>query len=192
MKKFTLPILCSMLFALTNVAAQATKTLTLDTFTKVNLEGNIEIHLVKRTKPSVKIETKNEGDIEDFSIKVKGKELFLVYKENKSNTPKFTIYLEHMGIDEVSMSGLVSLFSEDVLNQADLTLSGSGIVKGEIEIAVENFRIDSDGITNFTISGTADTANFNIDGMGKINAKGLQAKSVQQHAEGFAKIKVGS
>jgi hypothetical protein len=181
-----------MLLALTSAVAQATRMQTLDAFAKVNLEGNIELHLVKSTQSSVKIETKNDEDLEDLFIEIKGKELFLAYKENRNNTPKFKVYLEHTGIDEVSMSGLVSLFSEDILNESDLTLNGSGIVKGEIEVAVENFRIDSDGITNLSISGTADNAIFNIDGLAKINTKNLNAKSVQQHTDGFTKVKVGS
>ena len=185
-------MVCIMLLVVTNTSAQATKTKTLDAFTKINLEGNIEIHLTKSAKPSIKIETKNDDDLEDLSIKIRDGELFLEFKENRSNTPKFTVYLNHTGVDEVSMSGLISLFSEDVLNESDLTLKGSGIVKGEIEIAVENFQIDSDGITNLSISGTADSAVFNIDGMGKINAKHLNAKSVKQHTDGFAKVKIGS
>ncbi|MDB4292030.1 DUF2807 domain-containing protein [Maribacter sp.] len=192
MKKVLLAIACFMLLAITNATAQESKTQALNAFTKLTLEGNIELHLIKSGKPAIKIETEDAEDIADFTIEVRHNELFLTYEENRSETPKFIVYLEHTGVEEVSMSGLISLFSKDILSGSDLSLEGSGIVKGEIEVAVENLRIDSDGITNLSISGTADNAILNINGLGKINAKKLNAKSVQQHTDGFAKVKIGS
>jgi len=181
-----------MLLAMTNSAAQETKNQALTTFTTLNLEGNIELHLIRSASASIKIVTEKAKDFEAFAIEVRNNELFLSYEENRSETPKFIVYLEHTGVEEVVLSGLISVFSKDVLSGPDLTLKGSGIVKGEIEVAVENLRIDADGITDIAISGSADTAVLNIDGLGKINAKKLSAKSVQQHTQGFAKVKIGS
>ena len=192
MKIVHLSLACFMLLAMTNSAAQETKNQALTTFTTLNLEGNIELHLIRSASASIKIVTEKAKDFEAFAIEVRNNELFLSYEENRSETPKFIVYLEHTGVEEVVLSGLISVFSKDVLSGPDLTLKGSGIVKGEIEVAVENLRIDADGITDIAISGSADTAVLNIDGLGKINAKKLSAKSVQQHTQGFAKVKIGS
>jgi len=172
--------------------AQETKIHKLETFSKLNLEGNIEIHLVEGLTATVKIKTNRTKDFQDLEIEVINNELFIAYKKDENKTPKFIVYLEHTGIDKISMSGLISLFSEDMIKGAHLTLKGSGIIKGVVEVEVKHLRIDADGITNLSILGTTDSAIFNIDGLGKINAKKLEARSVQQHSDGFAKVKVGS
>ncbi len=192
MKKLILPTICLMVLAIGALTAQQTETRELESFTKVKLEGNIEIHLAKGNKPSIRIETKKERDLQDFLVEVRNDELFLSYEKEQNKTPKFIVYLKHTGVSNLHLSGLTTIFSEDVLDNSNLTIEGSGITKGKIKVAVKNLRIDADGITNLAISGIADDAIFNIDGIGKINAKKLQTKSVQEHSDGFAKVKLGS
>ena len=191
MKRILLSVLCLSLFSLSFIEAQEIKTLSLEAFSKINLEGNFELHLVRGSRANVKIETKRAEDFEDLEIAVRNDELIFNYQKDENETPKFIIYLEHAGIEEVEMSGLVSLFSESILD-GNFMLKGSGIVKGEIDVTVENLKIDTEGITNMKISGTADSAEININGLGKINAKKLDARSIKQRSDGFAKVKVGS
>jgi hypothetical protein len=57
---------------------------------------------------------------------------------------------------------------------------------------VRDLRVDLDGFTRLTISGTADTADLKIDGFGKIDANDLQVSKMRQDSDGFSRIKVRS
>ena len=81
MKRTIFTLVCAVLFGITSGKAQQKKSQELETFTKLNLEGNIEMHLLKGSKSSIKIETKKSEDLEDLSIKVRNNELVLAYKK---------------------------------------------------------------------------------------------------------------
>lgn len=96
----------------------------------------------------------------------------------------------HTGIDEFELSGIVKLFSEDVLKQSELAINGSGMISGEIQVSVQDLNFDLSGISNLTVSGKADNAEFNASGLGKIDAKNLVTNRVRKNVGGFAKVKL--
>ncbi len=176
------------------IFAQQTQIRTLDEFSKVDLWGRVELHLVKSTVPSIKIEMKKKYDMNDFVTKVRNGKLQAHYKKSHKhdNEPKVTVYLYYTEIEQLELSGLVTLVSEETIVAEKLDIQGDGIVKGDIDIETGDLRISLEGIGNITVSGKADRAELQVDGLGKINATDLVANEFEQHADGFAKIRFGS
>jgi len=175
-----------------NVFGQEKTVWTLEPFSKVNLSGNIEVNLIASTQPSIEIEINRNVDLSEYKTEVQNGELFFYRKKEFQNQdePKVVITLGHTGIHEFDLSGIVKLYSEDVLKQSELTINGSGMISGEIQVAARDLQVSLSGISNLTISGKADNAELNIDGMGKISARDLAVSTMQKNADGFAKVKL--
>lgn len=99
----------------------------------------------------------------------------------------------HTGINYFDLSGIIKLYSEAVLEQTNLTLHGSGMIGGEIRVSVQDLQIGLSGISNLTVSGKTDNAEFNVDGMGEIDAKDLSVlKKSHKKANSFAKVRIAN
>lgn len=178
------------------IISQKTEERNLENFSKLNVDGRAEIHLIKSHKPSIKIEIKEKYNFKDYISEVRNDELFLYYDkyhENKNeNDPLVVVYLYHTGLTNMDFDGLIKLFSESELNQSNLSIKGDGFIKGKIIVDVNNLQIDLDGFAKMTVSGKANSADFSIDGFGKIDAKDLETKTVSKDSDGFTKIKSSS
>lgn len=167
------------------------ETRNLKSFDKVNLVGDVELHLERNSVHSIEIMAKNASDIAELRTEVLNGELY-IYNEQDCNTcssPEYTIYLNHTGISDVNLTGVITLNSDDEIRQADLTIGGNGILNGNLEVAVTNLNVDLNGISNLSISGAADTSDLKINGIGLINAANLKTKSSKKASHGIAMIK---
>jgi hypothetical protein len=193
MKKIicVLVILCGSI----NIAvAQHSEVRDLEAFSKVNLDGNAKLYLMKSDETSVKLDVKKERYLEDFVSEVRNGELFLYFKKKRRGNQdrKIKVYLKYTDLNKIDLDGFVTLSSDSVLAEEELMIKGDGFIKGKITVSVKDLIIDLDGFTRLTVSGRADTADLKIDGFGKIDANELQVSSVRQDSDGFSRIKVGS
>lgn len=162
----------------------------IEKFDKVNLVGSIELHLEENASNSIKVMAKNASNIEDLITEVRDGELY-IYSESSSNVSigtKYTIYLGHSGISDLTLTGVITLISDDVINQKNLVIEGAGVLNGNIEVLVENLSVDLNGTSNVSISGNADVAHLKISGIGMINAKNLETNNLKEDSDGIATI----
>ncbi len=189
MKKYILITVLGILFTSCSVTNEK-ETRNLEKFDKVNLVGNMELHLERTADHAIEIMANNTDDIEDLITEVRDGELY-IYNEKECNnckSPKYIVYLNHTGISDVKLTGVIKLVSDDGISQKDLVISGDGIVNGNLEVSVTNLSVDLKGITNISISGNADTSNLKVQGIGMINASNLKTKSGQNVSKGIALI----
>lgn len=189
MKKYIFIILFGILFSSCSITNEK-ETRNLERFDKVNLVGNVELHLERNSYHSMEVMAKNAFDIADLITEVRNGELYIYNEKDCDNckNPKYIIYLNHSGISDLSLTGKIKLISDDGISQKDLVISGDGILNGNLEVSVNNLSVDLKGISNIYISGYADTSNLKITGIGMINAARLKTKSGQNVSEGIALI----
>lgn len=166
------------------------ETRNLEPFNTVNLVGNMELHLANTSEHSLTIRTRKTDDLAHLITEVRDGELFIYYKNECEHceSPKYDIYLNHSGISGVTLAGIVRLQSEDVLSQKELRIQGDGILNGDLEVSVSTLSVDLKGISNMYFSGTADTANLKIAGIGMIRATSLETKNGKSVSDGIAII----
>lgn len=164
------------------------ETRNLERFDKINLVGNVELHLERNSSQSMEIMANNASDMADLITEVRNGELYIYNEKECDNckNPKYIIYLNHSGISDLSLTGVVTLRSEDLISQKDLVISGDGVLNGNLEVSVNSLSVDLNGITNINISGYADTSNLKLTGIGMINAGNLKTKSGQNISEGIS------
>jgi hypothetical protein len=163
----------------------------LEKFDKVNLTGNIELNLKKNSNNTIEIKTHGGANIAYLITEVRNGELYIHNeKEVDINGPiKYTVYLNHSGISDLTLSGVVTLKSDDIISQNDLMIKGDGILNGNLEVSVDNLNVDLDGMSNMNISGNSDTSNIRISGIGMINISSLKTNRGKNVSEGLAIIR---
>ncbi len=162
----------------------------LERFDTINLVGNVELHLKRNSSHSMEIMAKNTSDIAGLITEVRNGELYIYNEQDCDNckNPKYIIYLNHSGISDLNLTGIITLISDDEISQKDLVISGDGILNGNLDVSVTNLSVDLKGISNIYISGYADTSNLKVAGIGMINAASLKTKSGKNVSEGIAFI----
>ena len=191
MKKYIFITLLGILFNSCSISTTKEKeTRKLERFDKVNLIGRVELHLERNSYHSMEVLTKNTSDMADLITEVRNGELYIYHKEDCDNckNPKYIIYLNHSGISNLTLTGMITLISDDGISQKDLVISGDGILNGNLEVSVNKLSVDLKGISNMYISGYADTSNLKVAGIGMINAWSLKTKSGKRVSEGIAAI----
>jgi len=189
MKKYILIALIGILFNSCSTTKEK-ETRNLERFDKVNVVGKVELHLERNSHDSMEIMTKNASDIADLVTEVRNGELYIYHEKDFDNhkSPKFIIYLNHSGISDLTLTGIITLISDDGISEKDLVISGDGILNGNLEVSLDNLSVDLKGISNMYISGYADTSNLKVTGIGMINARSLETKISTKVSEGIAII----
>ena len=162
----------------------------LEKFDTVHLVGNVEFHLKQNSDHAVEIIANNASDIANLITEVRNGELYIYNKKecDHCETPKYIIYLNHSGISDLTLTGVIKVISDDVISQNDLTIRGDGILNGDLEVSVTTLNVDLKGITHIKISGYTDTSNLKVTGIGMINATRLSTQNDQNVSEGIALI----
>jgi len=189
MEKYLFIVLVGILFNSCSTTNEK-ETRNLERFNKVNLVGNVELHLERNSEHSMEVMVKNTSDMADLITEVRNGELYIYHEKecDYCETPKYIIYLNHSGISDLNLTGKITLTSDDGISQKDLVINGDGILNGNLEVSVANLSVDLNGITNINISGYADTSNLKVTGIGMINAGRLKTKSGKNVSEGIALI----
>lgn len=193
MKKLLL-LSVGFLLTLSLINAQSTQELDLEPFEHIDAEGNIRLYLKQAESINTVVEASDSEDIEDYKIEVVGGTLFVMLREQSRGfkpTPKLTLRVEHPNLKSVDLDGLVYLYAENTLKGESLRVKGDGMIRGDLDVIVDRLKIDLDGMCKMTVVGRARESDLRVDGMGKIDARGLTSKRLHQSADGLASIKVG-
>ncbi len=188
-----------MLLAVCSVMGQYTETQHLEeTFDNVRLDGNVRLYLKQGAETNVSIEAKSERKLSDYRINVQNNTLYIQLREKQRNggtrkrhsAPKIKVYLTHPELKGIDMEGLVSAYSVDPITSDSFSVRGDGLIRGKIEVNVQELRVDLDGLSSMRFFGRADESDLHVDGMGKINARDLETAKVYKSVDGLSRIKV--
>ena len=169
--------------------AQSSETRQLPAFDVIDLDGHARIYLQKGDSPSIKIVTKNDGLLEQYRTEVRNGTLYLNFERERDNDNRVKLYITHTGVEEMDVDGLVRIYTDDPLIGPSFTLKGDGFIKGDIEVDVDDLRVDADGFIGIRVSGRAFAADLSIDGFGNIDAYDLEVEQPNKSADGFARVK---
>ncbi len=184
----------ALIFTTAIAQAQTQDLKNLESFENVALEGNIRLYLENGSKPHLRLEAKKGYHISEYDVEVRNNTLYIKYNSYEhgwSSTPKLYVYLTHPGIHSLDMDGLVHVNSTDTFKTDRLVIKGDGLIRGELDVTVNELKIGLDGMCKMTVVGQAEYADLRVDGLGKIDARGLRADKYHQSSDGLASIKVG-
>ena len=173
--------------------AQVRQEISVEEFENVDLDGNIRLYLQSSSKAEVVIEAKKEAHIADYDIEFRNGTLSIKHAGDRfGSTPKIDVYVTHPGLYKVDVDGLVHVYTNDPVESKRFKLKGDGMIRGEIEVNVDELEIALDGMCKLSVAGEAEFSDLSLDGMGKIDARGLSTSKYNQQSYGLASIKVGN
>lgn len=189
MKKIKL-LLLGLLVTAGTLSAQE-MTIKGERFDHVKLDGNIRLFLKKGSEEMVNIEAKKDKYLDYYDIYVRNEVLYIQYRDHGfGSTPKLMVYLTHPELQGIDMDGLVHVNSIDPVMGDNFTIKGDGLIKGNVEVDVENLKVDLDGLCFMSFEGKADKSHLRLDGLGRINASDLETAEVDKASDGLASIRV--
>ena len=178
-----------------------TETREFPSFDRVANEGEFEIFIVQDEEYSVTIEAESNL-IGRIRTNMNGNTLEVESRDNlrPSRPMRLIIHTPHMNGISLSGSGLIDL-GHIVTGTLDVSLSGSGIIRGEVEaeevflsmsgsgnsrIALECNYLETkiSGSGEMFFNGNAHTASFNISGAGAIKAYDLYLSECRTKVSG--------
>ncbi len=190
MKKASL-LLATILFTVGAAMGQHTETLNIkDTFDNVQIEGNVRLYLKQDSKAKVSLETRHERNLDKYRIAVRNGTLYIQHRDRQGSAPKIKVYLTHPELQGIDVDGLVYVNSIDPVSGESFSLKGDGLIRGAIEVDVQELSVDLDGLCSMSFSGKADDTDLRLDGLGRINARDLETKQVRKSADGLAGIRL--
>lgn len=107
---------------------------------------------------------------------------------NDSRAPK--IYVSAPALEKLRIDGAIEIEETDKITADSFTLEIPGVVNGELELEVRDLSVNVGGVGNLTLSGTADKAFINSDGVGMIKAFDLQTKEADVRTSGVGSIEI--
>ncbi|MEM9886808.1 MAG: DUF2807 domain-containing protein [Bacteroidota bacterium] len=197
MKKSIFILLCAALLLPFFTQAQKEdkiKTQQLSEFSKVIIEGHADVHLYPSDRNELRIEVRSSEIWDRLEVEEKGDVLHVYYRENSGKIgvrdEKFIVQLAYTQLDELEVMGKIWLVSESVLQEDVLKITGEGMIKGELDVEVNKLLVRMHGLIRMNVSGEAEYAKFELEGMGKIDGANLVAQHAKTEVEGWAKTKI--
>ena len=163
----------------------------MDKFSQISIGNYATVALKQAEKESIEIET--HEDIQDkLEIKNTNSKLKIGLNGRFSNIKRlhYTIYYRH--INNIEISGAVTLDSENKVVSDQLTLKVSGASKMRLDVDTGKLYGSVSGASKISLGGKAENASFNASGASSLMTSELDISGkVQAEASGASKIDIG-
>jgi len=166
-----------------------------DSFTKVKLEGSMDVEVKVGPAQSVRVIADSDV-IEYLRTEVHGGELEIELKHHKRNSgifrrvEKMLVVVTVPSLESAEVQGSGDMIVEDVAGsrfELDVHGSGDAIVKNA---KVETLNLDLQGSGDIEISGSCDDVRIELQGSGDIKADRMECKSADVMLMGSGDIGV--
>lgn len=149
------------------------KSLSVDAFHGVNLEGSMDVVLTQGATQAVEVEAQ-ANLIELIETKVVNGIWEITMKDRYSTDKTFTVHITAPVIDQVHVDGSGDVTSNGTFISGAMELAVAG--SGNITIAFNSKKVDADiaGSGDMVLSGTADKLKVSVAGSGDVDARNLK------------------
>ncbi len=164
----------------------------IDEVNRVRVEGVINLILSQSDNPTLRIEG-DEAMVSKLIISQTGDLLELNFDEDAKDlfeNSTLDVYLSVGDLTEFEFDGVGNIKTESPLKLNELILKGSGV--GNIFLQVEAKKIESefDLLGNLKLEGSVEEISLSNEGIGNVDASGLQSKKMNLNSSGIGKVDV--
>lgn len=157
-----------------------------DSFTKINVTGDIEITVKNGDEHGVFFsgsETGREGLIYTISGGV-------LNIDATKMTEAINMKITAPVINEISLSSVSQLNSEGIINTPKLKLTSEGAAEFRMDLQCETLSLDLQGASEAWLGGNVDHLIAQLKGAAEVHAYELNAKSAEIYTEGASSMRV--
>lgn len=164
----------------------------LDKVSQLKVSGIFNLYLSQGDKPSLKIEG-DEELVKKLKVLQNGEVLELKFDEIKNNffgESRPDVFLTLSELELMEFDGVGNLKFEGPFKVDDLSLKGNGV--GNISLNFEAKKIDAEFnmMGNLTLKGSAEEITISNEGIGNIEASGLEAQNMTLTSSGIGRVAV--
>lgn len=190
MKKASL-VLATLLFTVGSAFGQHRETLNVEAFDQIKLDGNIRLYVEEHSEPVVEVEARREHHFDEYRMEVRSGTLYITHRDHGfRSSAKIHVYVGHPELEGIDADGLVHIYSKGPIRGDSFYIKGDGLIRGDVEVEVEELKVDLDGFCSMSFAGTAEESDLRLDGLGGIDARDLLTSEVHKSADGLARIRV--
>lgn len=161
----------------------------ISTFTELDVAGAFTIHLMETETPFLEIET-NQNVMESIETVVQNGRLYITLKHGIKRVKAITIHLGFQELEEIELSGAVSLRSDAPLRTKHMKMDISGAARTEFELISDYTEVEIAGAASVFLCGKVTQADFQLEGAGKLIAPDMVVKEMNLEVSGAGKAKV--
>lgn len=160
-------------------------------FSSLDIGGVFTVYVSQGNTTSLEVEA-DANLMPLIDIDKSGNTLRVSIKKD-SHINKWTemnLYIKMQEVEDISLSGMVSLEGETRIQGDEITLSHSGMGSTDIELMCNKFVADVSGMAKLNLSGESNQVFLDNAGMGNIEATSLKATRLKIDNSGMGNAEV--
>lgn len=172
------------------------ETRSLESFSKVKMQGNWEVILEPGSSNAIQLKAKTEEHLQNVSSEVVNGELIVKYTKGEDkkwgSVPRIEVLLTYQQLERLELDGKANINTSAPVKSSNLEILFDGYVNGGMEVDADHFDMEADGFTKITFSGKANKKDIALDGAGKIDAGALKANEAFVRIDGSGTVVVNA
>lgn len=168
-----------------------TKTYTVSSFDKIELNGVYNTIIKQGNIESIAIET-DENLHNYIKPEVKNKVLQIEQQDgvNFKKTTKMNVYITFKDINKLTSNGVGNLETNGAINVDDLSISCNGVGNLELDLNSSTLNLEMSSVGNIELKGEVTKGDFQISGVGNIDAVDMKIKNLKIENSGVGNAEV--
>lgn len=166
-----------------------TKSIAVETFTKLEVSSNVKVFL--NQSPTQKVSIKAPQNIIDLlKTEVSGNEWDIEFDRCVKTETPIEIYVEVAELSEININGSGDITSSTTFSNDQLELSIDGSGSMQLLLAVKELKSDISGSGDIKLSGNTKLHEIEINGSGDVEAYELRSDETEVEINGSGDVKV--
>ena len=159
-------------------------------FSKVVMEGNLDILLYPSDENKIQVESNKKVDWDNLITEIRGDELHVYFVNHPINPPKLKIKLAFTQLEALVLEGKVRVLSQSPIVEENLRIHVNGLIKGRLDVETTKLSVHVEGVSRLVLGGKSEYLTLRLEGMGRIDASDLVAQYADTRVEGMGKTKI--
>ncbi len=168
---------------------RVTKSITIDSFEKVEISGNFKITLTPSEDNELAIEA-DENLHQYIDVFVRGNTLYILTDRRLNSRKGIIIDIPVMELRRITSSGVSTIESKGLIKSADLEIEISGAGKLDLNLDVKEVTLDLSGATLVYLEGIAEKLDVDMSGAGSLSAGEFKVQDCMVNISGVGHVLV--
>ncbi len=168
---------------------RVTKSITIDSFEKIEISGNFKITLTPSEDNELAIEA-DENLHQYIDVFVRGNTLYILTDRRLNSRKGIIIDIPVMELRRITSSGVSTIESKGLIKSADLEIEISGAGKLDLNLDVKEVTLDLSGATLVYLEGIAEKLDVDMSGAGSLSAGEFKVQDCMVNISGVGHVLV--
>ncbi len=170
-------------FGIKGSGTKASEKREIGSFRGLDVSGGFEVVLTQGTVESLVIEA-DDNLMQHIITEVRGGELNIYTRDNVSARTPMVAYLTFVNLEDIDISGAVSVKAKDKLTFNRLSIDGSGASELEFEADIRNLTAGFSGASTVKLRGNTQNMEIECSGASKLYLADMQVSTASLELSG--------